>query len=149
MMNYEEKLRLGYTEALAQLRQHPSMIWTRNNFFLLIQSGLLAFTLNLENRPVDTETKLTACLAGLFLALAWLWVNWAGRRLQRQWRAIVQEFEKKLFDTAEGEHSIVGPFSLASVMEGTRQAVSITLILMLLSAGFIVLWIVLLLRVYS
>lgn len=148
-MTYEEKLRLGYAEALTQLRQHPNIIWTRNNFFLLIQSGLLAFTLNLENRPVDTETRLTACIAGLFLALAWLWVNWAGRRLQRQWRRVAQEFEGQLFDKEDGEQKVVGPFTRASVTEARQYSVSITLILIMLSAGFIVLWIVLLLRVYS
>lgn len=147
-MNYEEKLRLGYAEALAQLRQHPNIIWTRNNFFLLIQSGLLAFTLNLENRS-DRQTRLTACIAGLLIAMAWLWVNWAGRRLQRQWRGIVEKFEEKLFDTEDGEQKIVGPFNRASVMEGRVQSGSITLILIILSAGFIVFWTVLLLRVYS
>ena len=146
-MNYEEKLRLGYAEALAQLRQHPNIIWTRNNFFLLIQSGLLAFALNLENGS-DARTRLTACIAGLFVALAWLWVNWAGRRLQRQWRAIVQEFEEQLFDKEEGEQKVSGPFRRASLTEARRHSASITLVLILLSAGFIALWITLLLRVY-
>ena len=146
-MNYEEKLRLGYAEALTQLRQHPNIIWTRNNFFLLIQSGLLAFTLNLENRA-DTDTRLTACIAGLFLAFAWLWVNWAGRRLQRQWRKIVREFEEQLFDKEDGEQKVVGPFQRASVTEAKQHSASITLVLVLLSTGFIALWIVLLVRIY-
>lgn len=33
-MDEQQKLQLGYTEALAQLRQHPTLIWTRNNFFI-------------------------------------------------------------------------------------------------------------------
>lgn len=154
-MDYEQKLCLGYKEALAQLRQHPNMIWMRNNFFLLIQSGLLAFTLNLESRP-DRNTRLMACIAGLFLASAWLWVNWAGRKLQRQWRDIVEKFEEKLFDGEEGGQKVIGPFGQAAGKgqderhkgEGKHPSVSITLILMILSGGFIVLWIALLLRVY-
>jgi hypothetical protein len=147
-MDYEQKLCLGYKEALTQLRQHPSMIWTRNNFFLLIQSGLLAFTLNIESRP-DTTTRLMACIAGLFLAFTWLWVNWAGRSLQRQWRSIVLKFEEELFDKEGGEQKVTGPFHRSIEMgEGIHRSVSITLILMILSAGFIVLWIVLLFRVY-
>lgn len=146
-MNNEQKLCLGYKEALTQLRQHPSIIWTRNNFFLLIQSGLLAFTLNLESRP-DTNTRLIACIAGLFLALVWLWVNWAGRTLQRQWREIVLEFEEQLFVEEEGKESVIGPFHLSIEKgEGKHSSVSITLILEILSIGFIGLWIALLYRV--
>src|SRR5215213_2333267 len=134
-MNHEQKLCLGYKEALTQLRQHPNVIWTRNNFFLLIQSGLLAFTLNLESRP-DTDTKLLACIAGLFLAFAWLWMNWVGRSLQRQWRNIVLKFEEGLFDKEEGEGKVIGPFHRAIETEGRYISGSITLILMILSVVF-------------
>ena len=145
-MDEEKKLLLGYQEALAQLRQHPALIWTRNSFFLLTQSGLLAFTLNIEDQP-DENTRLLACVAGLFIALVWLWVNWAGRKLQRLWRGIVQDFEKEIF--AKGEGQIKGPFERAREVEGTSLATSITLVLMLLSAGFIILWIVLLFRLFT
>jgi drug/metabolite transporter (DMT)-like permease len=146
-MDYEQKLCLGYKEALTQLRQHPNIIWTRNSFFLIIQSGLLAFTLNIENQP-DKNTRLMACIAGLFIAFAWLCVNWAGRGLQRQWRAIVLKFEEELFDKEEGEQKVIGPFHRAIEMEGKYISVSITLILIVLSSVFIVLWGVILLRIY-
>ena len=142
-MDEQQKLQLGYTEALAQLRLHPTLIWTRNNFFLLIQSGLLAFTLNIENRS-EVSTLILACTAGLLLAVVWLWVNWAGRKLQRLWRGIVQDFEKELF--AKGAGDIKGPFERAKELEGNRRAVSITWALMILAIGFIIIWIVLLCR---
>jgi hypothetical protein len=142
-MDEQQKLQLGYTEALAQLRQHPPLIWTRNNFFLLTQSGLLAFTLNIENRS-EVSTLILACTAGLLLAVVWLWVNWAGRKLQRLWRGIVQDFEKELF--AQGAGDVKGPFERAKELEGKSRAVSITWALMLLAIGFIILWIVLLCR---
>lgn len=145
-MDYEQKLCLGYKEALTQLRQHPTIIWTRNNFFLLIQSGLLAFTLDMESQP-DTNTRLVACFVGLFLAVIWLWVNVAGQSLQRQWRSIVKEFEDKIFDKDDGKGKVIGPFHHTN--EGKQLFVSITSALITLSIGFIVLWIVLLLRVYS
>lgn len=145
-MDYEQKLCLGYKEALTQLRQHPTIIWTRNNFFLLIQSGLLAFTLDMESQP-DTNTRLVACLAGLFLAVIWLWVNVAGQSLQRQWRSIVKEFEDKIFDKDDGKGKVIGPFHHTN--EGKQLFISITSALITLSIGFIVLWIILLLRVYS
>ena len=144
-MNEEQKLLLGYKEALAQLRQHPSLIWTRNNFFLLTQSGLLAFTLNIEHRP-DVNTRILACIAGLLIALVWLWVNWAGRKLQRLWRGIVKDFEEEIF--AKGEGEVKGPFQRAREVEGKQLATSITMALMLLSAGFIILWIVTLSRLF-
>lgn len=144
-MDHDQKLCLGYKEALTQLRQHPTMIWTRNNFFLLVQSGLLAFTLNIENRP-ETNTRYMACVAGLFSAVIWLWVNTAGQRLQRQWRGIVKKFERELFDKEEGAERVIGPFHLTD--EGKRPFLSITWALITLSLGFIGLWIVLLFRVY-
>lgn len=144
-MDEEKKLLLGYQEALAQLRQHPPLIWTRNNFFLLTQSGLLAFTLNMEHRP-DENTQLMACVAGLLIALVWLWVNWAGRKLQRLWRGIVQDLEAQLF--AGGTGVVSGPFQRAKQVEGASTSTSITLVLMLLSLGFIIIWIVLLVRLF-
>ena len=90
-----------------------------------------------------------ACIAGLFLAIAWLWVNWVGRSLQRQWRNVVLKFEEELFNKDEGAQKVIGPLHHSIKMgEGVYRSVSITLILMILSAGFIVLWIVLMLRVY-
>lgn len=144
-MDTDQKLCLGYKEALAQLRQHPNIIWTRNNFFLLIQSGLLAFTLNIENRS-STDTRFVACVSGLFLAVIWLWVNLAGQRLQRQWRAIVRKFEERIFDKVEGEEGVIGPFH--HTQEGKQFFLSITSALITLSIGFIILWILLLLRMY-
>lgn len=109
----------------------------------MTQSGLLAFTLNIENRS-EVSTLILACTAGLLLAVVWLWVNWAGRKLQRLWRGIVQDFEQELF--AKGAGDVQGPFQRAKELEGGRRAVSITLSLMLLAAGFIILWVVLLCR---
>ncbi len=144
-MDEEEKLLLGYKEALAQLRLYPTLVWTRNNFFILTQSGLLAFMLNAERRPGDS-TRLVVCVAGLLLAVAWLWVNWAGRQLHRQWRAIVLEFEEELFARGEGE--LRGPYQRAAKLGSKHPLLSITLMLMLLSSGFIILWVVLLVRLF-
>jgi hypothetical protein len=131
----KEQLTTADRESLTQLREHPKMIWTRNNFFLLSQTGLLAFTLNITNQA-DRLTRVTGCAAGLFLTLMWLWVNVAGRIHQRTWRAVVKGFEKELF--GEGQ----GPLTLAG--EGGDWRKSITLILILLSVGFALIWVVLL-----
>jgi hypothetical protein len=141
-MDADEKLKLGYEEALKQLRQHPALIWTRNNFFLLIQSGLLAFTLNMHIQS-KVRAALIATIAGLLSAVAWLWVNVAGRLLQREWRDIVKEFEGQLFTGTDTAQAIKGPFHRVK-SEGLKESLSITRVLILLSIVFIVLWIVLL-----
>jgi|GEM_PF-1403075 len=45
-MKSAEQLEHAYIEALAQLRFHPSLIWTRNNFFLLVNSRLFVFAVS-------------------------------------------------------------------------------------------------------
>lgn len=141
-MDADAKLKLGYEEALKQLRQHPGLIWTRNNFFLLIQSGLLVFTLNMHIQS-RVRAALIATFAGLLSAVAWLWVNVAGRALQREWRGIVKEFERELFAVRDKEQAVAGPFHRVKG-EGLKDSLSITKVLILLSMVFIVLWLVLL-----
>lgn len=142
-MTHEQLLRLKYQVALAQFRKHPPMVWTRNNFFLLIQAGLLAFTVNQSN-PETPELGLMAYVAGLLLAFVWLWVTVAGQRLLWQWRSIVIESEKAIYDGS----GIKGPFHIANEKgeegKGLDWTVNITLALKVLSAGFVIMWIVLL-----
>jgi len=95
-MKKAEQLERAYTEALAQLRLHPSLIWTRNNFFLLVNSGLFAFAVSGQANAWQGPSFLVP-IAGMFLSLIWIWVNLAGQRLQRQWRALVLDIEKELF----------------------------------------------------
>lgn len=134
----DKKLEKAYTESVTQLREHPRIIWTRNNFFLLSQTGLLAFTLNITNQQ-DKWIRIIACLAGIFFAVIWLLVNLAGRTFHNDWRNIVIDYENKLF--GEGE----GPFARAQVKgHGIHGLKSITKLLVLLSSGFIVIWLVLL-----
>jgi hypothetical protein len=147
-MTDEEKLRLGYEEALKQLRLHPGLFWTRSNFFLLIQSGLLAFTLNLATHP-GKQNRVMAGIAGLLVAVGWLWVNVIGRKLQREWRDIASKIEVELFTPGIKEQEIPGPFQLAWLRgEGQNRKLSLTLPIIWLSIGFIVLWILLLLQTF-
>lgn len=141
-MNRSEQLRLAYTEALAQLRQHPSLIWTRNNFFLLINSGLFAFAISNPTMPLPGSSILIP-VAGAFLSAVWLWVNVASQRLQRQWRHLVLEIELELFHPTAGEQPVEGPFARATktAKEGSSPGASITSALVILSGGFLVCWI--------
>lgn len=141
-MDADAKRKLGYEEALKQLRQHPTLIWTRNNFFLLIQSGLLAFTLNMYVQA-KVRAALIATVAGLLSGAAWVWVNVAGRLLQREWRGIVKQFEKELFAGTDKEEAVKGPFHRVKV-EGLKESLSITKALIVLSIVFSLLWLVLL-----
>jgi len=141
-MDAEEKQEKRYAEAVEQLRQHPPLIWARNNFFLLVQSGLLAVTMR-ATQAIGTQTVYLVCIAGLFIAAIWLWVIHAGQRLQRQWRDLVVRFEKDYFGGEDGAFAIAGK----EIGEGSKLGVSITSALKLLASGFIVLWILFLLNV--
>lgn len=147
-MDRPEQLKLAYTEALAQLRQHPTLIWTRNNFFLLIDSGLLAFAVS-KDFGDWSNSRLLVPVSGVFISFIWLWVNIAGQRLQRHWRKLVLELEQELFKPDEGRPPVYGPFTLASLTakEGTSAVVSITTALILLSAGFLACWLYLLVKI--
>lgn len=140
-MTPTEQLKLAYAEAVAQLRLHPTLIWTRNNFFLLINSGLLAFAISAAGQKWPGSPLLIP-LAGIFLSLIWTWVNLAGQHLQRQWRGLVLQIEGELFHPEEGETGIQGPFTRATsrAREGTSWAVSITSALIVLSVGFLGCW---------
>lgn len=137
MSNENELLKLAYTEALNQLRLHPNLIWTRNNFFLVINSGLLFFAINEDYKSLK-DSQLLIYIVGMLLSLIWLWVNIASQRLQRQWRGVVTNIEKDLFENSDVE----GPFYRASLTanEGKSWLVSITSALIILSVGFCSLW---------
>lgn len=130
-----------YEEALNQLRQHPSMIWTRNNFFLIVQSGLLAVVLKGDLNS-DKTTICLVCFMGFYIALIWFWIVLAGQKLQRKWRSLVIRFEREYL----GEEG--GAFIQASkdIGEGTSLSVSITTALKLLAFGFVTIWLVLLVK---
>jgi len=61
-MKSAEQLDRAYTEALAHLCLHPSLIWTRNNFFLLVNRGLSVFAVSGQAdawevyNPVESDT---------------------------------------------------------------------------------------------
>ncbi|WP_133512971.1 hypothetical protein [Candidatus Thiosymbion oneisti] len=140
-MNSAEQLELAYSEALAQLRLQPSLIWTRNNFFLLVNSGLFVFAVSGQANTGQGSPFLIP-VVGMFLSLIWLWVNLAGQRLQRQWRALVLDIEKELFRPEVGEASVAGPLTraAATAREGNSWLASITSALSVLAVGFFVGW---------
>jgi hypothetical protein len=146
-MTDEQKLRLRYQIALAQFRKHPPMVWTRNNFFLLIQAGLLAFTIN--QNPSDARIGSMAYFAGLLVALIWFWVTYAGQKLLWDWRNIVLQCEDDIFNKPD----MKGPFHLANEKgeegKGRHVVRNITLALKCLSGGFVLMWLMLIYIRYS
>jgi hypothetical protein len=122
------------------------MIWTRNNFFLLVNAGLLSVVWSGLGVEPAAGFRMLVAVAGLLTALIWVWVNVAGRLLQRRWRAVVLAAEQELFAASAEEPPVTGPLSAAraGTGEGSSVLVSITLALNLLSAGFVVIWILVL-----
>jgi len=136
-MKSAQQIEHTYTEAIAQLHLHPSLIWTRNNFFLLVNSGLFAFAVNGGADTWSGSPPLIP-IAGIFLSSIWIWVNIAGQRLQRHWRALVLDIEEELFQPEEGEAPVEGPFTraAATAREGSSWFISITSALIVLAVGF-------------
>lgn len=135
-MTPAEQLKLSYCEALTQFRAHAPLVWTRNNFFMLINSGLFAF-FGSPAYQTWQGPRLLIPIAGLFLSFIWICVTVIGRRLQRKWRQLVLEIENELFAPAKG------PFARADekIGEGHVWHLSLNGLLIVLSAGFLVAWI--------
>ncbi len=131
--------KMAYREAVTQLRLHAPMIWQRNNFFLLTQSGLLAFYIK-SDVQMPFFQSLVICSLGALVSIIWLLVVIQGRVIQRQWRDVVRNVEKEVFLDEDG------PFARANKIlgEGKRSSISITLCLIVLSTLFIVSWLLLL-----
>lgn len=130
---------LGYIEALKQLRIHAPLIWIRNNFFLLTQTGLIAYYFRREYTPIFSS--LILCILGLASSIIWTIVIKEGREIQRKWRKIAIDFENRVFT----DHKNPGPLKYADQQlgEGKNLKISITTILIILCLIFSSIWIIL------
>jgi hypothetical protein len=142
-MTKAEQLTFIYCEALTQFRAHAPLVWTRNNFFLLINSGLFAFFGSPAYQSWDGPRTMIP-VAGIFLSAIWVAVTVIGRHLQRKWRRLVLEIEKELFAPDQGA------FARADTMigEGRVWFISLNGLLIILSSGFLVGWIIFLILAY-
>ena len=136
-MTTEELQQLRYSEALAQYREHGPLIWSRNNFFLLVEAAFVAVVTSKE-KPITPEATPLIGLIGLLVAVIWLWVNVASQLLLRQWRKIVLESEARVFPDPHNP----GPFGMAqlTLKEGRNLIISITTALYVLNLGFLIFW---------
>lgn len=126
---------VAYQEAVKQLQLHAPLIWTRSNFFLLIQGGMMALVLKDEFRHGGFESGIVVS-GGALLALLWTLVTFAGQRIQREWRRVVVDLEAEYFGKDQG------PFAraLPKTKEGKSSANSITEAILGVSILCIVTW---------
>jgi len=143
-MTKAEQLKLIYCEALTQFRAHAPLVWTRNNFFLLINSGLFAFFGSPAYQSWDGP-RVMIPVAGIFLSIMWIAVTVIGRHLQRKWRLLVLKIENELFAPEEGAFARAD----AKIGEGRVWLLSLNSLLIILSSGFLVGWIIFLFLAYS
>lgn len=135
-----------YKLALEQFREHPRIFWVRNSFFVTIQSGLLAFAaFNLRDLARVQSIDLVLGCVGLVIALVWLYVVVASRRLLRAWREIVLQVEREAFGGGAEKgalfHMEHGLFERAGRRgEGTRVGYSITAAMLALAVCFVLAW---------
>lgn len=121
----------------------PPLIWIRNNFFLLTQTGLIAYYFRREDTPIFSS--LILCILGLASSIIWTIVIKEGREIQRKWRKIAIAFENKVFTN----HENPGPLKYADQQlgEGKNLKVSITTILIILGLIFSSIWIILITKI--
>lgn len=131
----EEHQLIVYQEALTQLRMHAPLIWTRNNFFLVVQTGTLC--LCLENVAFDSIYVIGLCFIGWLTSIIWFVVIKEGRDIQRGWRRLVIEVESVVFKSENA-----GPLSIAkkSLGEGHKLSISITTQLLIFISVYIMVW---------
>lgn len=75
-----------------------TLYWTRSNFFLFIQVGLLGyFSSNyISEKPDENEYRLLVSLSGLTLSIIWLLVILSSTKWINVWRKKVLEIDKEI-----------------------------------------------------
>ena len=125
-----------YKLGLEQFREHPRIYWTRNTFFVIIQSALIAFAAFDLKDPTKTNfVDLVLAFVGLVIALVWLRIAMASRELLRKWRQIVLQLESELFDQEQGLFQ-----RSTKLGEGMAGGVSITAAMLFLAVFFVFTW---------
>ncbi len=97
----------------AHFRQDVSLFWTRANFYLVVQAGLLSVTAGFASRGASTPDKWIAvglCAIGLILAVFWYLVMRAAMFWMQNWREKVIEIDQvvnrfRSYTRAEAENT--------------------------------------------
>src|SRR6266508_2271545 len=92
----EKKLR-AFDIVADQYRQDLSLFWTRANFFLFVQSGLLAFlTTNASTAIERSPLRFVVCGVGLSIAVVWYAVSRSSIYWIGVWRQRIVEIDEDL-----------------------------------------------------
>jgi len=88
-----------YKVTAEHFRQDLSLFWTRANFYLIVQAGLLSVTAGsiLNRTPgvlVSKPVNLLLCVTGLILSVFWFLVLRGSLFWISQWRAKIIEIDK-------------------------------------------------------
>ena len=85
-----------YRAVTEHFRQDVREIWTRSNFYLLVQSGLLSVFISIFSRPSGHDRAITLVFGGLGFVIAIIWAIVAKLCIKwlRRWRAQAIEIDK-------------------------------------------------------
>lgn len=85
-----------YKEVGQHFRQDLREFWTRSNFYLVVQAGLLSVFTSIANRPSENNIAISIVLGILGLSLAVIWFIVARGSLIwiRKWRANMIEIDE-------------------------------------------------------
>lgn len=129
-----------YKLAIEQFREHPRIYWIRNSFFMSIQTALIAFAIfDLKNPSKIQFVHFVMTFIGLVIAIVWLHITKASRKLLSTWREIVLQIERECFDKEKGLFH-----RSMELGEGTSFGISITSAMICLAGFFVFAWCILL-----
>ena len=94
--NVSEALSIIYQTILDAHDDESDRFWTRNNIFLLINSGLLVTATSAIETP---QLKIIVSIFGIYFSLIWVQVNKKGAYYVHRWRPVIEEFENVLKKT--------------------------------------------------
>ncbi len=95
---HEERINAQIYEVITDhYKQDLRIFWTRANFFLLIQAGLIGFfTSKPQSDPNDLFLRITMCTTGLIIAIVWFLVTKSSVYWIEKWRERVVEIDSKI-----------------------------------------------------
>ena len=98
-----------YRTVTEHFRQDIREFWTRSNFYLVVEAGLISVFVASADKPTDATVRLLLAGLGAVLSVFWLVVTWGSVHWINRWREQVRQVEKpvdsrRTFAKAEALH---------------------------------------------
>ena len=124
-----------YKTVAEHYRQDIREFWTRSNFYLVVEAGLISVFVASADEPTATTVRLLLAWLGAVLSLFWLLVMWGSVRWINRWRDQVREVEKRVDQWST--------FTKAEALHKKKPYTSAATVTQFVPVLFLVVWIIL------